>query len=452
MKFAIASLIIPGLGQFLSGRRARGWAILGLLAVMIGLGFWSENNAWFIAPALVWIWNVWDAASPERPKSALLPVVISLVMFFVLGWQATEIDLGALTRNYDRVMLVLRPMTRPDFVEPREERREGWVTLYVPCNETPPSGENTVNDIHLQLSAGCAKVGDQMTVTGSGLIPGLPAKLIWQNPIGGFFPLREAATNQDITVPVDDQGNFSASFIVPEATPPGIDPNLPQDQRLYIRQARPIGGVQLSLNGGFVLKGIYETIALALMATTIGTILAFPISFIAARNLMDANAFTRGIYFVTRTILNIVRSIESLIIAIIFVVIVGLGPFAGMLALAVHTMAALGKLFSEMVEGIDPGPIEAIKATGGNWFQIVRYGVIPQIIPSFTAFTIYRWDINVRASTIIGFVGGGGIGFFLVQWINLGDFRAVSASFIAILVVVMIMDFFSAQLRARLAA
>ncbi len=151
-----------------------------------------------------------------------------------------------------------------------------------------------------------------------------------------------------------------------------------------------------------------------------------------------------------RTILNLLRSIESLIFGIIFVIIVGLGPFAGMLALTLHTIAALGKLYSEVIEGIDPGPIEAIRATGGNWAQVVRYAVIPQIVPPFTGLTIYRWDINVRSSTIIGFVGGGGIGFFLFQWINLGDYRAVSGAFIAIAIVVFVMDFFSARLRERL--
>jgi len=121
-----------------------------------------------------------------------------------------------------------------------------------------------------------------------------------------------------------------------------------------------------------------------------------------------------------------------------------------MLALTIHTMAALGKLFSEVIEGIDPGPIEAVRATGANWLQVIAYGVIPQIVPPLISLTIYRWDINVRSSTIIGFVGGGGIGFFLYQWIVIADYRAVSASFIAILIVVMILDLFSAKLRARL--
>jgi phosphonate transport system permease protein len=121
-----------------------------------------------------------------------------------------------------------------------------------------------------------------------------------------------------------------------------------------------------------------------------------------------------------------------------------------MLALTVHTTAALGKLYSEVIEGIDPGPIEAVRATGATWLQSIRYAVIPQIVPSFTALTIYRWDINVRSSTIIGFVGGGGIGFFLWQWIVLGDYRAVSAAFISIAIVIILMDFFSARLRERL--
>ena len=165
---------------------------------------------------------------------------------------------------------------------------------------------------------------------------------------------------------------------------------------------------------------------------------------------MGVNPLTRVMYYIVRTLLNFFRSIEALILAIIFVVIVGLGPFPGMLAITVHTVAALGKLFSEVIEGIDPGPIEAVRATGANWMQIVRYAVVPQIVPPFTALTIYRWDINVRSSTIIGFVGGGGIGFFLYQWIMLGDYRSVSTAFIAIAIVVITMDFFSAKLRERI--
>ncbi len=155
------------------------------------------------------------------------------------------------------------------------------------------------------------------------------------------------------------------------------------------------------------------------------------------------------IYYVVRTILNILRSIEPLIMAIVFVVWVGLGPFAGVMALAVHSIAALGKLYSEQVESIDPGPIEAITATGANRLQTIVYGVVPQIVPPYIAFTIYRWDINVRMSTIIGFVGGGGIGFLLQQWIRLLDYNAAGTAVWAIAIVVATMDYLSAIVRER---
>ena len=148
--------------------------------------------------------------------------------------------------------------------------------------------------------------------------------------------------------------------------------------------------------------------------------------------------------------MSALRSIEPLIMAIVFVVVVGLGPFAGMLAIMVHSVAALGKLYSESIEAIDPGPIDAIWATGARWAEVVRYGVLPQAMPSFISYTLYRWDINVRSSIIVGFVGGGGIGAWLFQWIVLADYRAVGASFIAIVLVVMALDYSSARLRERI--
>ena len=178
-------------------------------------------------------------------------------------------------------------------------------------------------------------------------------------------------------------------------------------------------------------------------------ILAIPVSFVAARNLMSASQFTMGIYYIARGVLNIVRSIEPLIWAIIFVIVVGLGPFAGILALTVHSIAALGKLYSESIESIDPGPIEAIHATGATWLQTVMFAVVPQVIPPFVSFTIYRWDINIRMSTIIGFVGGGGIGFLLAQWIRLLDYRSAGIAVWFIAITVAILDYVSAEIRAR---
>lgn len=155
------------------------------------------------------------------------------------------------------------------------------------------------------------------------------------------------------------------------------------------------------------------------------------------------------IYYVTRTFLNGLRSIEALVMAIVFVIAVGIGPFAGVIALGLHTIVSLAKLYSEQVESIMAGPLEAIQATGANRLQTIVYAVIPQIIPPYISYTMYRWDINVRMSTIIGFVGGGGIGFLLQQNINLLNYRAASAQMFAIAIVVASMDYISSVLREK---
>ena len=155
------------------------------------------------------------------------------------------------------------------------------------------------------------------------------------------------------------------------------------------------------------------------------------------------------LYGIIRTILNGTRSVEALVMAIVFVAWVGLGPFAGALALSLHTVAALAKLYSEQVESILEGPLEAIQATGANRLQTIVFAVVPQIIPPYISFTMYRWDINVRMSTIIGFVGGGGIGFVLQQNINLLNYRAASVNMLAIAIVVASMDYISSAIRER---
>jgi phosphonate ABC transporter permease subunit PhnE len=163
----------------------------------------------------------------------------------------------------------------------------------------------------------------------------------------------------------------------------------------------------------------------------------------------EALPIGNAMYYVVRTILNAIRSVEPLVMVIVFVVWVGIGPFAGALALGLHTVAALAKLFSEQVESILPGPLEAVQATGANRLQTIVYAVVPQIIPPYISFTMYRWDINVRMSTIIGFAGGGGIGFLLQQNIRLLDYRAASTQMLAIALVVASMDYVSSVIRER---
>ena len=190
-----------------------------------------------------------------------------------------------------------------------------------------------------------------------------------------------------------------------------------------------------------------ETIYIALLATLISIPPTLLLSFFTARNLMKGNKFTFFVYYVLRLILNFIRSIEPLIWAIIFSVRVGIGPFAGMIALLVHTIASNAKLYSEAIENIEEGPVEAITATGANKVQVVWYAVVPQIVLPFLSFTIYRWDINVRMATIIGLVGGGGIGTMLMQYQGLARWHEVGLIVLIIAIVVWVMDYISAKIR-----
>ena len=195
------------------------------------------------------------------------------------------------------------------------------------------------------------------------------------------------------------------------------------------------------------LKALVETIYIALIATIIALPFSFVLGFLSARTLMNNSLTSSIIYNIVRITANFSRSIEPLIWAIIFSVWVGIGPFAGMLALMVHTVASLTKQYSEQIEDIDNGPIEAIEATGAHPLQVIYYGIIPQIVLPFLSFTIYRWDINVRMATIIGLVGGGGIGTMLMQYQGLAQWHEVGLIILMIALVVWVMDYISARVR-----
>ncbi|NIA24810.1 MAG: ABC transporter permease subunit [Gammaproteobacteria bacterium] len=177
---------------------------------------------------------------------------------------------------------------------------------------------------------------------------------------------------------------------------------------------------------------------------------AFGLALAARVYKKEAISIGLTIYYMARTLFNGIRSIEPLVMVIVFVVWVGLGPFAGALALSLHTIAALAKLYSEQVESILPGPLEAVQATGATRVQTIVYAVIPQIVPPYISFTLYRWDINVRMSTIIGFAGGGGIGMVLQQNIRLLNYRAAAVNMLAIAIVVASMDYLSSRVRERI--
>jgi len=195
------------------------------------------------------------------------------------------------------------------------------------------------------------------------------------------------------------------------------------------------------------LEKLIESIYLAFIATFLSIPISFVLSFFASRNLTRHNLWVRTLYLLIRSYMNITRSIEPLIWAILFSVWIGIGPFAGALALLVHSVSSLVKQYSEAVEGIDNGPLEAIQATGAKRIAVVWYAVVPQVVLPYLAFTIYRWDINVRMATIIGLVGGGGIGGLLIQEQMLARWTQVGSLAFLIFLVVWCMDYFSAKIR-----
>lgn len=201
---------------------------------------------------------------------------------------------------------------------------------------------------------------------------------------------------------------------------------------------------------GSVLSAMLETIFIALLATSIAIPFAFIASFFCARNMVKNSKFGEFMYVFLRTLFNFTRSVEPVIWAIIFSVWVGIGPFAGMLALMLHSMASLAKLYSEQIESIDNGPVEAMEATGGRKIHVVWHAVVPQVLMPFLSYTIYRWDINIRMATVIGIVGGGGVGALLFQYQGLAQWNEVGTIVIVIATVVWVMDFLSGKIREAL--
>ena len=193
------------------------------------------------------------------------------------------------------------------------------------------------------------------------------------------------------------------------------------------------------------LVGAVATIEIALLGTGLAAALAVPLGFLSARNVAPPT-----LYYGVRTALNFFRSIDTLVYALLFVAAVGLGPFPGMLAVVAYTTTSLAKLYSETIEGIEPGPVDAIRATGAKRLQVLRFGILPQVLPLFLSYVLYRFESNVRAATVLGFVGAGGIGLYLQTYLRMIDYPAASTVLMVTVVMVMVVDFASARIRARL--
>ncbi|GGR12213.1 phosphonate ABC transporter, permease protein PhnE [Deinococcus ruber] len=199
-----------------------------------------------------------------------------------------------------------------------------------------------------------------------------------------------------------------------------------------------------------VMGAMLITINIALIGTVVAAVFALPLSLLAARNLTQNTWLTRSFYFITRTFFNVDRGVDTLILALILVAAVGLGPFAGALAMAIHSVADLGKLYSEAIENADQGPIEALESAGAPGTSVVRWGLLPQVLPLFLSYTLYRFEINFRVSIVLGFVGAGGIGFLVNETMRGGQYPKAMTALIIIVLVVNVLDFISAAVRRRL--
>jgi phosphonate transport system permease protein len=193
------------------------------------------------------------------------------------------------------------------------------------------------------------------------------------------------------------------------------------------------------------LLGAVKTVEIALLGTTVAAVLALPLGFVSARNVAPP-----ALFHPARTALNFFRSVDTLVYALVFVAAVGLGPFPGVLAVIAYTTTSLAKLYSEAIEGIDRGPVDAITATGATQLQILRFGVLPQVLPLFLSYVLYRLETNIRAATVLGFVGAGGIGFYLQTYLRAIEYAAASTVLLVTVLMVMVVDGLSSKLRARL--
>lgn len=481
---SIISAVIPGLGHILAGSTRQGitilfsffttsallvWRIFNLsqrykgLELKIAKAFELNPTLYIVLGLIVIIygWTILDAFKQAKNKNIKTRtvglVLLILLAFFIQGWEIGQIDLVSLFRDADEALPALSRVMWPwsKAIEYPEDFNKVITEVQSPCIDevfTPKTPD--ISKPYMIADPTCGvpsevekSLGTDFNVIGKNFEPGKEIEIWWKDPINNEFHHRIGNTFYKF-LPESD-GSFNINLVMPYRLMPPVAGEGAKIWQIQARQLLSVGKAQASQELKLAIEKMIETIFIGMMATLFGIILAIPLSFLAARNLMSHSPLTMAVYYLIRTIMNLIRSIEPLIWAIIAVIVVGLGPFAGILALSLHSLASLAKLYSEAIESIDSGPIEAIQATGANWLQTVMYAVVPQIIPPFVSFTIYRWDINIRMSTVIGFVGGGGIGFLLAQWIRLLDYKAAGIAVWFIAITVAILDFVSSEIREK---
>jgi phosphonate transport system permease protein len=200
---------------------------------------------------------------------------------------------------------------------------------------------------------------------------------------------------------------------------------------------------------GLVEHYVVQTLFIALVGTFAGAIVAIPVSFLAARNLMRQNAVGTAMYYLVRTLMSIIRAVPTLFWGLLFATAVVLGPFPGVIAITIFTFGLMSKLFSEAIEAIDWGQVEALTATGATPIQVVIHGVVPQVVPYMIAHLLYTLEVNVHSATVLGIVGAGGIGYLLLSYINEFQYPNVAVVLLVTIVMTVAIDNASAALRRR---
>lgn len=397
----LASIFVPGLGQFLLKRRGQSlaiflttlslvlliqWAFERLKIGSVALGGFTTSWLW-LPLGLFWLWNILHTqALAAGRRFNLLPLILSgALIVYVIAWSVTDIKPERLITRFDDARKVATNLLNPDM----------------------------------------------LTFTANG-----------QEQICAWSCLVSIAGNQLSGKPLGGELKWSENLLdiigrVKPVTSPAWQ----------IRLGWAQAGVKVDT---FVAGTMLETIAMGLMATLFSLVLAVPLSFLAARNIMERIPGGVAIYYFVRGVLNAFRAVDTIVWGLLVIVWVGLGNFAGVLALTIHSVASLAKLFSEEIEHIDPGPVEAVTATGAGLIQTLRFAVIPQVIPSFLSYLLLRWDINMRSATVVGFVAGGGIGFFVVETTRQGAYQQYATALWVVAIVIVLVDWISTRWRARI--
>jgi phosphonate transport system permease protein len=234
---------------------------------------------------------------------------------------------------------------------------------------------------------------------------------------------------------------YTASWQLAQVSPAKLTTGLPK-MASWARKAWPPATDELPV----LLRRAAETVAMAAIGTTAAALLALPVCALAARNVTPGLA----VYYPVRWFLNALRGIDSFVFALLFVAAVGLGPFAGVLGVALHTWGSTAKLWAEAIENVPPGPLEAAAATGASRVKVLGFALLPDVAPSMVSVVLFWWEFNVRASTVRGVVGAGGIGQELKSSMDLLDFPRLLTIILIILVMVTVIDQVSQSLRRRL--